>query len=571
LGVYADILWFEDGGAEEHYFVGDYRVDYDDYICVRAQSEVRVMNKVALLVFGVVLLASSVFALNSTNTTTNATVSGIAVLNCGVFPEDFTNNMSCGSDYKFSCDVSTTAIRINNVTFEISHGDDYFIQGAGPYYGTTKNATWALAMTADGTPYVLEKVDVVDSTLKHCGSNDDLRDIGCMVNFTSHRTIGGACAPDVCYWSNVTACRPDDRLVTVFAPTAACNAQNYTQEGVCDYCTPSWVLGNSFCAADFNSSDPFSGNMTAGYYDENDCYAQTGLASDAQKPGNDISGISCVLDYELADGKTPFASYNVSSIGGFSQSSTVWQTAPQEVGGNSWLARKPLAFDIDGDGRTNIFTFPYGQSRIRSAEQIGAALTSNSYMVSLNGSALGEFRGQAAMFGVGLGTVGTRRGVAGIVDGSNGRQYFYARDLITTNGSIVEVDLTNSSLFAVGGGVACYGSKCYFISQTNDVVSIDWFSGAVDSIDVSNVTTGVLEKQMQVPVFVSTNATYVADRVVVVGTSGSGPAVFNCDLALNSCSSHAIGGNVSIDDVSKLAVVVKNGESFVEYTTSVLA
>jgi hypothetical protein len=50
---------------------------------------------------------------------------------------------------------------------------------------------------------------------------------------------------------------------------------NYT---ACDYCTPNWIAANTSC----NASD----NLTQYYTDANNCYAQTGLASDNNPPAN---------------------------------------------------------------------------------------------------------------------------------------------------------------------------------------------------------------------------------------------------------------------------------------------
>jgi hypothetical protein len=530
------------------------------------------MKRIALVSFMLLVAVLMVVA-------QQVTVQGISALNCGMI----VSNTSCDSYFTVSCDVKSTAVALNSVKFYLLHDKTPITYNALLLSGNQTDGTYGTSLVVDGFEWEFAGLTVVDSLGTQCSGQGDV-DVGlCKVRFTTNRSVLGNCAVDVCRWSTSTTCGADDVSRTTYTPTAACNEDAYTETTTCDYCTPDWKLVGQGCFADYNSSDPMSGVTTVKYVDSNDCFGATGLISDNQPPVSETAGVPCRKDYWLQDGKDASGQYGSNVSMAMTSSMSIYSAAYTGLYGMT----KPVAFDVDNDGLTEIVfligssfqVFDANMNLLRSVPIRVDAGTRDGFVMQEYAVAGFDVYNQGKNVVVDS-TVGGSVGltISAIAKTSSNDTHFVTYRF-ESGMPVQKLDVKLSAQgHDVDTGVICFLSKCYMLTRENKMLSVDWKTGSTVNVNPNNpstITSDATVKKNQMPVlFTSTGTT--PDKIAVVGQTSysntSNAAMFTCPLSLTSCDVQQIE-NITIDRISKLAVTgpALDGKYYLAFTTTSIA
>jgi hypothetical protein len=295
----------------------------------------------------------------------------VALYNCTMSTQSpslpaTSGTLACSADAWSYCRVvDTTGGTINSATFTFKSASDTIPYPALLYNGTTTDGVWAVNFAVQseyGDSLNLSSVSATSSTGQTCGGSSNVNSELCLLEYGSYRSLATSCACN--YVVQGPVCVTNNVAVTHYVASADCEGnQSYDTYSVCDYCDPQWTVSYSICTTDRNSATPFVGNATKTYTSGNPaCCASTGLPSDCTPPPDANSNVQCKMDYWASSGKnTEGNSLNQEVAQATTLNITSYSVdfAGAAIGNVSKRIR-PLVFDVDNDGNTEIVAFKDG-------------------------------------------------------------------------------------------------------------------------------------------------------------------------------------------------------------------
>lgn len=481
--------------------------------------------------------------------------------------------LACGQTVWAWCrvfDTTSSASTITSVTFAINTSSGSASHAATLYAGTARNGTWGYSFVETGTTGTpsLASAQAISSTGTVC-SGATWQDTGlCHLEYAdATRTFasGNTCS---CQYTNTTVCGVNNVQTVTKTPNAGCSDTTpIVTHGVCDYCDPNWVPLFSACmpeSATFLTQGNFVGNATKTYTSANpSCCSATGLASDCTPPADQGAVVACKQDHWTTGGRDAEGNSQNKDVSQFSTQTVNFTRAGSFAQGQTDDVLRPLSFDYDNDGNTEIISFTTTGFQTHGVT-LGTPKDSQSHGHTI-------WQGQPALFGFNQyadtaflaqddGNQNPLVGVAGIAfDSGLSSDFFVSKRY--ENGSWVlkqNVNLNTALGIAPGipaassSGVACWQNECYFRSIDNRLIKMNAVTGTFSQVTLSaSSTTDVHDS---VPIFTTFTGgnSPVPGAVVVEGVDQVGPdfvaAVFACTLDLGNCTeiTTAAGpGNIS--------------------------
>ena len=313
-----------------------------------------------------------------------------------VCSSNWTSTASCNSVIRFSCVINDTFSNsqgINAVTFFAAR--PFSVQSdtidGTLLSGTAQNGIWYadyVVTPRDETAipgydkYELTMVTARNSVGQYCDPVDNYDGPSCKATFDAYRDVSTSC---VCNNTAVYGSCGTNDLRNISSLGSACSSSSLASSLMdCDYCNPLWMPQYNTCAiTDYSrmagtatktyghgvGTDPNGStccghtnyNGGAGYSVYRDSY---GGGSDCDQPADHDSAVSCALDSWLSSGNNPSQmQYNDVHTGFSGQEYGQWwldNMQETSVANGPDNNRKPLVFDLDGDG-ANELIFTKGQ------------------------------------------------------------------------------------------------------------------------------------------------------------------------------------------------------------------
>jgi len=532
---------------------------------------------------GVYLLNSSFDRVGSFWSSICNTVSGNRWYDEGIYWT--MSGLTCLDTAKIQCDVSDTngglpPVEATGVTFTVN-GQQY---SASIMSGNGVNGTWRANVSANGLAtdsLTISSIAVTDSIGTVCSmipteTNKVSQSSTCYVSFTKPLTQGVSCSCQTLVNQTQIVGYPNT-CQTTWTPTTGCADQTVrTSASTCDWCTPGWQEYYTTCQVNRSSSSPFLGVSTKKYRGNQSCCEMTRLPEDCNAPVDADITIPCVMDYCATGGGdalgTNHAQQDNTLLNPVEYNTTI--SAAEQYPGGPMV--KPLVFDVNGDGITEIMIFENvsGVANIRMyIDPKLATVWKRLNLTTPNG--LVQLRGQPSLYGFGAygkgkyvwdaglqaGTYGV--GLAGIV-----HDVTLNKDVFGTwrweNDTFVWKSGFNLDVQGIQGGVGvnCFANDCYFMDNNGTLYVADAPYTTVTKRTASQmgvlvpVNTYVMNS---LPVLVVFNDTVIPTVLAVEGFQRIGgqdkATLFLCDVNTLACTNYVFSG-IEAGNLSRLAVGV---------------
>ena len=523
-------------------------------------------------------------------------VERIELLNCGFASS---SPLACGQTATVQCAVNDTftgspAPTITGVGFQVGNS---LLTGT-LISGTNRQGVWSATVSPESASVngavTLVKALADDSSnnvgISGCifivsGPNQNYEATECIGSSSSVVSIPTTCS---CTYTTTTSCSPKNILTKSIIPSSGCvGASVVTTTGTCDYCDSGWTSVISKCqpATGYNVTDRFLGVATKTYVTSGvageTCrqLGQNGRGdpNDANPPPDDGTQVLCRMDAWSAGGKD--ASGTDHHEGGSIMRSTVFDsknfTLSFAEGSDVTGARilKSLVFDVNQDGVQEMVLFgPSGWTVERTDGTVLQQLSLPNTLWEGQPSLWNYNYAGAQLFSYALQNGSSGAGVAGIYyNQTDGHDYFISVSFNVGTGiglpKAYNIDTKVScpgAACAIGSGVACADTYCWYVTNTQKPVLVDMTS--------SNLASGSIVYNPLSPASVYDTSASITPVLINMGSGLNGPfpprpqvvawfgktntpkmAWFAC-TTVGVCTYQALDSSINLANVSNVAV-----------------
>lgn len=452
------------------------------------------MRNAALILVVIAILVPSANAI---------TVERIEVLNCGFQSGSL---LACGQTVVAQCSVNDTytgspAPTIVNVVFFIGNGNI----DATLVAGTTRSGVWSAEI--DPETYAVNGIitfsraiafdSAFNPTSAGCsmfitGANQNSQMTECIGSSGTVVSVPTACS---CTHTVTTSCSQKNVLTKSIIPSSGCVGESVIMTtGTCDYCDPRWtpVISNCQASTEWNVTDRFLGVATKTYVtsgpDGETCrqLGQNGQGdpADANPPPDDGALVLCRMDAWSAEGKDASGSNRHEGSTSVRYASKSTNFTVSIAVGSDVVGRilKPLVFDVNQDGVQELVVFgPSGWTVVRTDGVVMQQLSLPNTEWEGQPSLWNYNYAGAQLFSPALRNGSQGAGVAGIYyNQTDGHDYFIAVNFNQGTGiglpRTYNIDTKVScpgTVCAVGSGVVCADTYCWYVTNTQKPVLVD--------------------------------------------------------------------------------------------------
>ena len=497
-----------------------------------------------------------------------------------------TSTLTCSNAVYAQCNVTDTnggspEVQVVGVKFTVNQRD----YDAVLVSGNVTSGVWRakINQTFGDTTMTINRVALLNSIGWSCQFSPSVTNplyqsgdpYSCFISFQGKPiSVPGNCT---CETYKVISRVPGgaNRCTTTWTPSVGCvGGQVFSSETYCNWCDPDWRVAYGVCSTDRNAANPFLGTAIKYYTPRNDsCCNMTGLPEDCNPPADDDKPIACVVDHYSTGGGNVETTNHAQQGSGVTDmdSYLIAVDSPAQPYG---LVLKPLSFDVQGDGKTELMVFETigVESRVKIFNDPRLSGYSSTFVPTINGNTV-QWMGQPSLFGFSswgdkqyawnddlkAKTVGI--GIAAVVKDSFTNDYYFGAWRYEGGQFVLKRSLLLGTT-SPGTGVTCFVDDCFLLENDGTMRYINALGNVgVYGVAQASRTVGysaIGTPLNNLPALISFNNSASRPTAVVVEgmSSGGASGVYVCPMDLTSnvsCSSKSLTG-ISIGAPTHLVV-----------------